>query len=128
MGEYYKDWINSPVHRHVRLFHSDLMELFSICPWWLIPLCWIPISFYMTWLATTNTPCIIIPWISTPYPLSWVGAISLLSIGFVLWTLLEYLLHRFIFHMEPRYSSGLSLQFHFLMHGQHHKVIFSTFF
>jgi 4-hydroxysphinganine ceramide fatty acyl 2-hydroxylase len=123
MGECYKDWILSPVHRHVRLFRSDLMELLSVCPWWLVPLFWIPYSFFMMWLATTHSPCLL-PWIAGPRPLSWVSVVALLPIGFLCWTLIEYFLHRFVFHMEPWYSSGLSLQFHFLMHGQHHKVPF----
>ena len=121
LGRRYNVWIHSPVHRHVRLFQSDVLELFSACPWWLVPLFWIPFSVYMMWLATTNNPCIL-AWVAKPQPLSWAAVVSLLPIGFLAWTLIEYLLHRFVFHMEPWYSSGLSLQFHFIMHGQHHKV------
>jgi len=39
--------------------------------------------------------------------------------GFLLWTLVEYGLHRGIFHHEPRSLGGR--QFHFLVHGIHHK-------
>jgi dihydroceramide fatty acyl 2-hydroxylase len=42
----------------------------------------------------------------------WVG-------GFVLWTLVEYLLHRLLFHREPR--SARQRRLHFLAHGIHHK-------
>ena len=63
-----------------------------------------------------------LPWASVPQPLSGSDVLSLLPIGFLLWTLLEYFLHRFVFHMEPWYTSGFSLQFHFIIHGQHHKV------
>jgi sterol desaturase/sphingolipid hydroxylase (fatty acid hydroxylase superfamily) len=38
--------------------------------------------------------------------------------GVVFWTLLEYTLHRFVFHFEPRSKSGQYL--HFLLHGIHH--------
>jgi len=38
--------------------------------------------------------------------------------GFLAWTLTEYLLHRFVFHYEPRTVLGKRL--HFLMHGVHH--------
>lgn len=123
LGRNYKDWIHSPVHRHVRLFHSDFMELCSVCPWWLVPLIWIPYSVYMMWLATTNNSTYI-PWIPDTEPLGWTRVFALLPLGYFIWTLIEYLLHRFVFHMEPWYSSGFSLQFHFIMHGQHHKVRF----
>lgn len=48
---------------------------------------------------------------------------TLISIGtgLCLWTLLEYILHRFVFHINvlryPRLKS-----FHFMFHGNHHKV------
>ena len=126
LGENYRDWIHSPVHRNVRLFHSDLMELLSVCPWWLVPLLWIPYSVFLMWLATSNYTCML-PWIPKPQPLSWMDVVSLMPFGFLVWTFIEYFLHRFIFHMNPSYSSGLSLQFHFLMHGQHHKVCSHVF-
>jgi 4-hydroxysphinganine ceramide fatty acyl 2-hydroxylase len=44
--------------------------------------------------------------------------------GFVLWTLMEYVLHRFLFHMEPPGSSKFLIGLHFVLHGQHHKVPF----
>ena len=121
LGESYKNWIHSPVHRQVRLFHSDFVEMLSVCPWWLVPLVWIPFSVFLMWLATTTSACML-PWIPEPQPLSWTRVVSLLPFGFLIWTLIEYCLHRFVFHMEPWYSSGFSLQFHFIMHGQHHKV------
>jgi len=40
-------------------------------------------------------------------------------VGFLLWTLVEYVLHRVIFHREPR--SLVERKFHFLAHGIHHK-------
>lgn len=39
-------------------------------------------------------------------------------LGFVLWTLLEYFLHRVVFHNIPRSVTGQ--KFHFLAHGIHH--------
>jgi sterol desaturase/sphingolipid hydroxylase (fatty acid hydroxylase superfamily) len=38
--------------------------------------------------------------------------------GVFIWTLSEYLLHRFVFHYEPRTDWGKRI--HFLMHGIHH--------
>ena len=35
-----------------------------------------------------------------------------------MWTITEYLLHRFIFHYQP--TSKLGLRIHFIFHGVHH--------
>ena len=120
LGEVYDDWVHTPVNHSLRLFQSDLLESCTKCPWWLVPLCWIPYSFYMMWLATTHIPCTL-SWIEAPVPLDWMNVVALLPMGILIWTLIEYCLHRFIFHMNPP-QSGLWLQFHFAIHGQHHKV------
>ena len=39
--------------------------------------------------------------------------------GYLVWTLLEYWLHRTLFHWVPRASWGE--QFHFFLHGVHHQ-------
>jgi sterol desaturase/sphingolipid hydroxylase (fatty acid hydroxylase superfamily) len=38
--------------------------------------------------------------------------------GVVLWTLIEYVIHRFAFHIHP--TSTLGKKVHFLVHGIHH--------
>ena len=38
--------------------------------------------------------------------------------GFAVWTITEYLLHRFIFHYHP--SSEFGKKIHFIFHGVHH--------
>lgn len=38
--------------------------------------------------------------------------------GFFVWTITEYLLHRFIFHYQP--TSKWGLRIHFIFHGVHH--------
>jgi sterol desaturase/sphingolipid hydroxylase (fatty acid hydroxylase superfamily) len=38
--------------------------------------------------------------------------------GLLVWTITEYLLHRFIFHYQPTSKTGLRL--HFIFHGVHH--------
>ena len=43
--------------------------------------------------------------------------------GILLWTFLEYTLHRFLFHMEPPKDSKILIGLHFVLHGQHHKVL-----
>ncbi|MDW7691290.1 sterol desaturase family protein [Flammeovirgaceae bacterium SG7u.111] len=46
-------------------------------------------------------------------------AVIIFIIGFVLFTLVEYCIHRFIFHMEPDNKVKSSIQYNF--HGVHHE-------
>ena len=48
------------------------------------------------------------------------GAIALawVAAGYVFWTLLEYWLHRVVFHFEP--ADGLGARLHWIIHGVHH--------
>lgn len=39
-------------------------------------------------------------------------------LGLVIWTLTEYVLHRFVFHFVPKGEIGLRM--HFIFHGVHH--------
>lgn len=50
--------------------------------------------------------------------LSILSIIELLVLGLALWTLLEYIIHRYAFHYEAR--SKIGKQFHFVVHGVHH--------
>ena len=43
---------------------------------------------------------------------------ALVALGVLLWSLVEYAMHRWVFHYEPGSSWGKRL--HFLMHGVHH--------
>ena len=43
-------------------------------------------------------------------------------LGLFVWSLLEYLIHRFLFHMKPPSDSAYLIMLHFAVHGQHHKV------
>ncbi|MDJ1500283.1 sterol desaturase family protein [Xanthocytophaga agilis] len=44
--------------------------------------------------------------------------LSSLAGGLLLWTITEYVLHRFVFHFEPQSTWGQRL--HFIFHGVHH--------
>lgn len=48
------------------------------------------------------------------------GAVALVwaAAGYVFWTLLEYWLHRVVFHWEP--EEGLGARLHWIIHGVHH--------
>jgi sterol desaturase/sphingolipid hydroxylase (fatty acid hydroxylase superfamily) len=45
-------------------------------------------------------------------------AIGLFALGYALWTLFEYWLHRIVFHFEP--EDGIGARFHWIIHGVHH--------
>lgn len=49
---------------------------------------------------------------------NWLQTVLILVCGVFLWSLFEYLNHRFIFHYEPKSDWGKRL--HFIIHGVHH--------
>src|SRR5262245_60181995 len=90
----------------VRLFESDVLERFSrVHP--LTPLLlWGPIVAWLTWRSIAVRDLGI-------GPVAAFGAAGLLA-----WTLVEYLVHRFVFHLEPTTPWRRRLQF--IVHGVHH--------
>jgi sterol desaturase/sphingolipid hydroxylase (fatty acid hydroxylase superfamily) len=48
----------------------------------------------------------------------WWGTLGLVLVGYVLWTLFEYWLHRIVFHFEP--EKGIGARIHWMIHGVHH--------
>src|SRR6266536_3634635 len=90
----------------VRMFQSDFMEFFSrVHP--VTPLIlYLPVVGYMLYLSLWQRQ----------FPVVTVGVLFLL--GILLWTLLEYLIHRYIFHYEPKTRLGRRL--HYIIHGVHH--------
>lgn len=44
--------------------------------------------------------------------------LGLFTLGILIWTFVEYTMHRWVFHYEPRSNWGKQL--HFLLHGVHH--------
>lgn len=43
---------------------------------------------------------------------------GMVPVGIAVWTLTEYVLHRFVFHFEPKSKLGKTI--HFYVHGVHH--------
>ena len=50
--------------------------------------------------------------------LSILAIAGLFVLGVVMWTLIEYIIHRYAFHYEPKGRIGKQL--HFIVHGVHH--------
>jgi len=96
----------SSKNESVRLFESSFLEFFShVHP--VTPLVvFVPIITYLLYLALG------------PRGLSIGATAGLFALGVLIWTLVEYVMHRYLFHYEPR--SGFGKRLHFLVHGAHH--------
>ena len=89
-----------------RLFESDFLELFTHVHWTVPVIVYVPLACYFIARAVNAG--------SLGGETIFVSVIA----GMFVWTLAEYLLHRFVFHYVPRSDWGKRL--HFLMHGIHH--------
>jgi sterol desaturase/sphingolipid hydroxylase (fatty acid hydroxylase superfamily) len=90
----------------IRLFKSDFLEFFTHISPIVVVAIWLPIVllclFNSVNLGTASFPVILIGYLS----------------GLFLWTISEYLLHRFLFHFRPR--NKWQERAAFLFHGIHH--------
>lgn len=94
-----------------RLFTADWMEPFSFTSWWVVPLVWLPVA------AALFAPYAMLS-TSTPFR---IGACILT--GIMVWTLIEYFVHRFVFHIESSLPDATLVRTaHFILHGVHHKI------
>lgn len=92
-GGFSKDFYLEQVHRprHYRggasaqLF-GNFLEPLSLTPWWVVPLVWLPPVAYGVWYASQTLGV-------TQTALYWI-----FGLGF--WTIIEYTLHRFLFHID----------------------------
>ena len=110
LGAAYHPWLHRPSPRQPRFFRRDWMEALTKVEWWVVPVLWLPLvaaAFGSTvdWRgAGANSSRL------APAP-----AAALLCLGLVLWQLMEYSLHRWLFHQQPTSPRGIFL--HFLLHG-----------
>ena len=95
-----------PVRGSPRMFKADWVERYfsRVRPWHVLAI-WVPISLVLLYLAHAAG--------AAPAAIA-----GLVLLGLVLWTLLEYVLHRFVFHFEPRGKTQEELAF--VIHGIHH--------
>jgi sterol desaturase/sphingolipid hydroxylase (fatty acid hydroxylase superfamily) len=96
--------MKSARHRSIQLFENRFFEFFTVFPL---------VGFLVMW------PVLMALIAGTALyfaPTRW--AIGLVLLGWFGWTAVEYMLHRFVFHLEPR--SKLLQQVVFVIHGNHH--------
>ncbi|XP_074078937.1 fatty acid 2-hydroxylase [Macrotis lagotis] len=129
LGEKYDEWIHQPVDRPIRLFQSDFLEACSKTSWPIVLAIWFPLTMYLSWFyfrALTRDNIRLFSSFTTEYsvPVSKYVFPFFFGLGLLLWSAVEYSLHRFLFHMKPPVNSHYLIMFHFLIHGQHHKAPF----
>ncbi len=107
--EFYLQQVNIPRHTKAcpRYFANPILEWMCQTPVWIVPAIWLPLIGFFSKTSLSELS---------------LGSFSkIYMLGLVNWPLLEYILHRFIFHMNrlmPNKPGFLSL--HFLLHGVHH--------
>jgi 4-hydroxysphinganine ceramide fatty acyl 2-hydroxylase len=111
--EEYLNFIHDPKHMisppEAILFETPFLEFFTKTPWYLIPIIWGPVILYNLWMSYYEMT------LSLPH------IIFLFIFGIFVWTFTEYILHRFVFHIDENLPCNrLSLMLHFLLHGIHH--------
>mmetsp|Transcript_28118 Transcript_28118/g.67181 ORF Transcript_28118/g.67181 Transcript_28118/m.67181 type:complete len:350 (-) Transcript_28118:38-1087(-) len=110
LGDRYSEIIHTPqvLDEPARFFEWDFFEFFSRTPWYVVPAVWVPVVFLLLKYASTlglSSPEIGGTW----------------SAGVLTWTLIEYTLHRHVFHLDELVQfSKWSITTHFLLHGVHH--------
>ncbi|XP_072951973.1 dihydroceramide fatty acyl 2-hydroxylase FAH1-like [Typha angustifolia] len=108
LGEHYQEWVHQPIvsKEGPRFFANDFLELLTRTKWWAIPVIWLPV---VCWCLTMSVGMgRTIPEVTV-----------MVVFGVSLWTLIEYIIHRFLFHIETRSYWGNTA--HYLLHGCHHK-------
>ncbi|KAF1981514.1 Inositolphosphorylceramide-B hydroxylase [Aulographum hederae CBS 113979] len=114
-GNFSKEFYLQQVHRPRHYKGGDSAPLFgnfleplSKTPWWVVPVVWLPPVTYGTYLARQGLGS------TLQLSLYW-------TLGLCIWTLVEYGLHRCLFHVDhylPDNRVGITA--HFLLHGIHH--------
>lgn len=122
LGSEYMKWVHSPVNKPLRLFGPDFVEFFSKTPWYVVPMIWLPVVIYISFVGASQLARELPSFLTNNFFLL-VVFFCLFMMGLFLWTFIEYVLHRYVFHISPPDNSPFWITFHFFIHGQHHKVL-----
>ncbi|KAI9288462.1 hypothetical protein BC943DRAFT_345620 [Umbelopsis sp. AD052] len=86
---------------------NHILEPLSRTPWFMVPIVWIPFVLYQLYNSSLHG--------------AMASTVQGFSTGVFVWTLLEYTLHRFLFHMDDNLPDHwLAFLLHFTLHGIHH--------
>ena len=88
--EFYLEQVHRPRHykggESAPLF-GNFLEPLSKTPWWVVPTVWLPLISYGVYTAYQQIP--------RPFEIA-----AYFTLGLCIWTILEYGLHRFLFHLD----------------------------
>jgi sterol desaturase/sphingolipid hydroxylase (fatty acid hydroxylase superfamily) len=90
----------------IRLFRNDRLEALTLAS---------PLAFAAIWSAMIGA-ALYFSWGTARLGV----AAALVLCGLLIWSMFEYLMHRFLFHLKLRWQFGQRLLF--LMHGNHHAM------
>ncbi|BCR86747.1 fatty acid alpha-hydroxylase [Aspergillus chevalieri] len=109
--QFYLEQIHRPRHykggESAPLF-GNFLEPLSKTAWYVVPIIWLPCIAYGTTVGFSGMSSVS-------------AAAGYWVFGLFFWTLIEYVMHRFLFHIDtllPDNRVGITL--HFLLHGIHH--------
>ncbi|CAA7394119.1 unnamed protein product [Spirodela intermedia] len=108
LGEAYQEWVHQPIvsKEGPRFFQSDFWEFLTRTVWWAVPTIWLPV---VCWSVSRS--------MAMGHTAAEIAA--MVVFGIFIWTLMEYTLHRFLFHIKTKtYWANTA---HYLLHGCHHK-------
>ncbi len=89
----------------LRMFKSNFLESFSKVHFTIPLLIYVPLISYLVYKAII-------------WQITLTDFLICIISGLLVWTITEYLLHRFIFHYQP--TSKVGQRLHFIFHGVHH--------
>lgn len=89
-----------------RMFENDVLDYFSRAHPMSVPIIFVPIISYFSYSALAV------------YGISLWQFAGLFALGLVIWTLFEYIMHRYLFHLHIDTDWGRRM--HFMIHGCHH--------
>lgn len=88
--DFYLDQVHRPRHykggQSAPLF-GNFLEPLSKTPWWLVPIIWVPAVAYGLYIANQGFS-------------NWLYTAAYWVFGVFLWSLIEYAMHRFLFHLD----------------------------
>lgn len=86
------------------MFKNPLFEALSKVPFYVPLIVYVPVICYFFWTSVQINGVLMF--------------LVHLFLGLLIWTLTEYVMHRFVFHFYP--SSDWGKRIHFIFHGVHH--------
>jgi len=104
LGDKYQEWIHSQCGLKKIIIFDSFLEMFTRWPWHYIFILWSPFIYYMLKQGAASTSLSV--------------NVSMFIVGLLSFSIVEYILHRFVFHLSSK--TTFWNYFHFFAHGIHH--------